>query len=400
MPIVDLQRRLREAGRIRLGDKGGRNGAPRKLATFRLTGPDRKLLDAAASVFGGTVEEWPEMDGQFQVTTDATSMDVIVPPTEMAHSVWYEQWSAGGCLRRCDGQWDTIEDRACDCDPENLACKPHTRISVMLVALPGIGVWRLDTQGWNAASELQGAVDLIQQVGARGTLLPARLILVRRESKARDKNGKVTTRKFVVPALDVDVQLAGQQLGAGSPVAIAGARGELEAGPGFTPVPASVGAGPSIAEQVAPQEVKPRRANAAAPLKGSGRTRRKSEAVAESAEAVGEAGPSEPAPGSGPGPSTEHSDEDKKRAQAVARMCADKGFESDDDRHRLLTAFSDGRYSSSYAVTAEEMAQLRACLVRIKRGEIGVKDGPDHPILVDVKTGLVTTRAHDEGTDE
>jgi hypothetical protein len=404
VPIVELQRRLREAGRIRLGDKGGRNGAPRKLATFRLTGPDRKLLEAAAAVYGGTVEPWPEMDGQFQVTTEATSMDVIIPPTEMAHSVWYEQWSAGGCNRRCDGTWDTITDAACDCDPENRACAPHTRLSVMLTALPGIGVWRLDTQGWNAAAELQGAVDMIQQVAARGTLLPARLILVRRESKARDRNGKVTTRKFVVPALDVDVQMAGgAAIGGSSTVAIAGARGQLEAGPGFTPVPPAVESGPSIAEQAAPREPRPRRANAAAPLKGSGRSRRKESSVppAESAGEVDEAGPSSSSPeGSGPGPSAERSAEDRERAQRVAMMIADYGLESDEERHRFLLAFSGGRFSSGYDVTPPEMAQMRAALVRMKRGELAIADGADGPILVDTKSGLVPTRPHDEGETE
>lgn len=399
MPIVDLQRRLREAGRIRLGDKGGRNGAPRKLGTFRLTGPDRKLLDAAADVFGGTVEEWPEMDGQYQVTTDATSMDVIVPPTEMAHSVWYEQWSGGGCQRRCDGTWDTITDRACDCNPEDRACKPHTRLSVMLTALPGIGVWRLDTQGWNAATELQGAVDLIQQVAARGTLLPARLLLVRREQKVI-VSGKPQTRKFVVPALDVDVQMTGLSAGqvAAAPVTAGGVR-ELESGPGFTPVPAAVESGPSIAAQVAPPEPAKKKSNAAAPIPGSGRSRRKPPAAAESAEDTGPDPSSSSAPASsGSGP--DRSDDDKVRAQAVARMCADFGFESDDDRHRFLAAFSGGEYSSSYDVEAGAMAEMRAALVRIRREEIAIAEGPDGPLLVNKKTGLVATRAHDGGDDQ
>lgn len=400
MPIVDLQRRLREAGRIRLGDKGGRNGAPRKLGTFRLTGPDEKLLQAAADVFGGTVEPWPEMDGQYQVTTDATSMDVIIPPTEMAHSVWYEQWSGGGCQRRCDGTWDTITDRACDCNPEDRACKPHTRLSVMLTALPGIGVWRLDTQGWNAATELQGAVDMIQQVAARGTMLPARLLLVRREQKVI-VGGKPQTRKFVVPALDVDVQMT--SLGAGAPVAAAPALSagvaELEAGPGFTKVPESVESGPSIAEQVVPPEPAKKKSNAAAPIPGSGRSRRKPPAAAESAEDPGPGPSNPPLPGSGPGPETA-SDDDKVRAQAVARMCADFGFESDDDRHRFLSAFSDGAYSSAYGVEPGAMAEMRAALVKLKRGELAIADGPDHPVLVNKKTGLVATRAHDEGDTE
>lgn len=393
MPIIDLQRRLREAGRIRLGDKGGRNGAPRKLGTFRLTGPDEKLLQAAADVFGGTVEPWPEMDGQYQVTTDATSMDVIIPPTEMAHSVWYEQWSGGGCQRRCDGTWDTITDRACDCNPEDRACKPHTRLSVMLTALPGIGVWRLDTQGWNAATELQGAVDMIQQVAARGTMLPARLLLVRREQKVI-VGGKPQTRKFVVPALDVDVQMT--SLGAGAPVAAAPALSagvaELEAGPGFTKVPESVEAGPSIAEQVVPPEPAKKKSNAAAPIPGSGRSRRKPPAAAESAEDPDPDPSSSHSPeSSGSGP--DRSDDDRARAQRIAMWCADAGFETDEDRHRFLAAWSEGAVSSSYDVPVDDLGQLRGVLKRVAAGEVLVVDEKDGPVLVKASDRLVTSKA-------
>lgn len=209
MPILDLQQRLREAGRIRLGDRGGRNRAPRKLSAFRLTSPDREPLDVAARLWGGTVEPWDEQAGQWEVHTEARSLPVRVPPEQFSFSQWYELWSGGGCQRRCDGRWDNIRDCACDCDPTARGkdpkgtCAPHTRLSLLLPDLPSSGIWRLDTQGFAAATELAGAIAVCSEAFARGVWLPGRLILTDRQG--RDGQGRTT--RFVVPALDFDARV-------------------------------------------------------------------------------------------------------------------------------------------------------------------------------------------------
>lgn len=282
MPIVDLQRRLREIGRIRLGEKVdavGKNGKPTKrpakLEAFRLTSRDRRVIESAATLWGGQAQPWEAPDGQqWEVFTSATEFPVVVPPGDMAFSQWYEEWSAAGCLKRCDGSRDIGRDCPCDCDPSNRTCVIHTRLSVMLPELPGLGVWRVESHGYYSAVELGGAVDVCQAALAQGRLLPARLRLEQRMVK-RIERGKPTTFRFGVIALDVDSlpAIAGgasQQAptiggGGGIPPATAPAGhwqpvGELPEAPMI-----------SVADQVAEldREIKPRK-GAAEPIKPTG----------------------------------------------------------------------------------------------------------------------------------
>lgn len=197
-PIIDLQRRLVEVGRIRLGARAD-TGRPVKLESFRFTSPDRQRIELVAAAYGGTVQAWND---QWEVITSATSVPVALIPGQNL-SAWYELWSGGGCQRRCDGATETISDQPCLCDPDKRECKPHTRLNVLLPAIPGVGCWRLETTGWNAAVELAGVADLLDQITRRtGELVPARLRL---EQRARKTGGE--THRFVVPVLDIDLLL-------------------------------------------------------------------------------------------------------------------------------------------------------------------------------------------------
>lgn len=277
MRIVDLQRRLREVGRIRIGErvegtnsKGETYDRPAKIESFRLTSRDEKVIEAAAEKWGGFCQPWEGApDGpQWEVFTATDQMPVVVPPGDMAFSQAYEQWSGGGCKVRCDGQWDHLGDKACHCDPEERECDIHSRLSVILPDLPGMGVWRLDTKSYYAAVELGGLVDLIASHSARGVMLPARLRLEQRSVKRPGS----ATKKFAVPVLDIDVH----------PLSLTGGRaaGELASGglalqSNLTPVPEITdGAGaPSIAEQVSQideDQAKAGRVNAAQPIPSTG----------------------------------------------------------------------------------------------------------------------------------
>lgn len=264
MSIIDLQRRLAEVGRIRIGQQVATNNGktrPAKLATFRLTSADSTRIAQAAQLYGGNPAQWDAPAGpQWEVVTEADALHVIVPPSDMSFSQHYELWSAGGCQRRCDGRHEAISQGACMCDPEARECQIHTRLSVMLRDLPGLGVWRIDTSGYYAAVELQGAVEVIQVAAGRGQMLPARLRL---EQRAVKRAGQ--TRRFAVPVLDVEVS-PGQLMASDEPAALTA---PAESRPALTPVPAELTGppAPSVTEQATGQQpTRKRRSNAAAPV--------------------------------------------------------------------------------------------------------------------------------------
>jgi hypothetical protein len=210
-PIQGLQPRLPEAGRIRIGQQvevEGRPGhmRPDKLDHFRFTSHDPIALETIAKRYGGTVQTWVGghgPDGAFEVLTDAHAIDVYLPPSGLAFSQWYEEWSGAGCMHRCDGEFDDIGGTACSCDPKNRECKATTRLSLILDGLIGTGVWVLSSRGYNAAAELAGTVAIAEHVDRPGRLVPARLLLEQRTSNVAGQ----PTRHFAVPRLDLSVSL-------------------------------------------------------------------------------------------------------------------------------------------------------------------------------------------------
>lgn len=417
-PIV-LQRRLVEVGRIRLGKKvattEGRS-RPAKIDKFRLTSRDKARLDAAAALYGGTVEQW---EGQWELYTDAEIIPIVVVPGQ-ALSQSFEEWgqrTVNGqktpviCLRRCDGITEAISGEPCLCQQQpEPSCKPTTRLSVILTEVPGLGVWRLESHGWNAATELAGTVQMLEALVATGRPIRARLRLDKREVKRA-----TGTNKFVVPVVDIDHTM-GQVLdaiGVGGPSAEP--MGELAAPAqrvGFTPVP-ELPAAPAaaIADQVRAVEAAtaatPRR-NAQQPIPPTGlapRTAAEMSGPGMAPDGAGQAASASPAaqaPASGGGgaahepgvpPSDALLDDDGPTmplASRVAMWCNDAGLD-DDGRHAFLYAFSEGRYQSAKAVTADDVAALRAALVRFRRGELELDRSGGEPVLREATTGFPST---------
>lgn len=238
MPIITIQRRQTEVGRIRIGesvDTGRTNKygkpirKPVKLNKFRFTSASKTLIEQVAAQFGGTVAEWTPQGGgapQWEVYTDATSISVVVPPN--AVSQWYEAWNGGQCVRRCDGQRELLKDTPCVCPAEPADrnpmsdCKPTTRVSLMLADVPGIGVWRLETHGFYAATELPAAAELLAEAGG---YISGRLELEQRTAVRPKARGEGTeTRHWMVPVLHVDA----------APKAILSAGGNGVGAPGLT----------------------------------------------------------------------------------------------------------------------------------------------------------------------
>lgn len=244
--LLDIQQKYRELGRLRLGRKGTSSGGksiPTKLEVWRLTSPSRDLLEHAAGKFGGEVEEWkdaPTEGPQFQLLTTTASLPVYVPPGATVLQQYWELWSGAGCKKRCDGVTQLKVDRPCSCPSEieerlekaknGEACSPHTRLQVVLPDVPDLGVWRLETQSLNAASEIAAVFDILQAAARIGTIIPATLRIDHRKIKTPDK----PVQKFIVPVLEIGAKIgelvelqplvdAQRQLGAGEGSQIPGA---------------------------------------------------------------------------------------------------------------------------------------------------------------------------------
>lgn len=224
MPIVTIQRQFRELGRIRLGEKGPR-GEPKRLATWRLTSPDRSLLEAAAEQYGGDVAAWPDApDGdEHQLITGVDELDILVPPGAPL-TQWNELWSGAGCQRRCDGQREWLQDVPCICPPDPAernelaksggACKPTSRLQVILPKLPDLGTWMYVSHGYYAAVELAGTADLLAAAASAGTMLEASLYIDQRTVKRPGQQ----TRKFPVPAIRIRATMTRLLEGGGAAV--------------------------------------------------------------------------------------------------------------------------------------------------------------------------------------
>jgi hypothetical protein len=296
MPILDLQRRLREAGRIRIGQQvASSNGKkrPAKLERFRLTSADKVAIDAAAALYGGEPHLWADapIGEQYEIFTETNTMPVIIPPAAAALSQWWELWSGGGCTRRCDGEREVLSEQPCVCNTEedDRQCKPTTRLNVILRDLPGLGVWRLETHGFNAATELAGTVEICMAAASRGQLLPAVLRLEQRQVK-RIVDGKATTRNFAVPTLDIALAPTAIGVVLGHPAIDTPAPAELPAttGPAWQPVPPPAeltpaegfaaiveqAKGEAVADQIRqprpPEPKRPPAKNAAEPIRPTG----------------------------------------------------------------------------------------------------------------------------------
>lgn len=363
--IIDLQRRIAEVGRIRIGQQvptsNGRK-RPAKLTTFRLTSPDRTRIQQAALLYGGTPAEWEAPAGhQWEVITDTDALNVIVPPGDMAFSQHYEQWSGGGCQRRCDGQYESITDQPCLCDPERRECAIHTRLSVMLRDLPGLGVWRIDTSGYYAAVELQGAVEVVQMAAGAGQMLPAKLRLEQRMIKRANQ-----TKRFAVPVLDIEVspaQLLGGQaaamLGDGTPGTIAiepPRQRAIDGSAPLTPVPETVPEVPvaPIAEQAAQVREKRKRSNAAQPVPRTGLAPRTA-AQAAGGQTHYEPPPDEPPAGDDDGPGEPSRPAQNRKMHAQFR---DAGITDRDDRLTVSSHILGFTLDTSSGLTVAEASKI------------------------------------------
>jgi hypothetical protein len=203
MPIVDLQMKLRELGRIRAGEvveTAAGKRRPAKLDHFRITSHSERRIRQVAGLYGGEPARWTPQNStetQWAVTVTADRIPVMLPPQSITQN--YELWSGGGCVRRCDGQTEQKSGKPCLCnpDPKKRDCAVTTRLSVILREVDGIGVFRLDSKGYYAAVELPQVAAFLEHAGQ---YVEAYLAL---EPRKDVTDGK--TRHWLTPVLDVDI---------------------------------------------------------------------------------------------------------------------------------------------------------------------------------------------------
>lgn len=215
-PIGSVRRRLPQAGRIRLGEKGGAQGR-RALNTFRFTSQDRDLLLPVAQLYGGEVKPWKDAKSgdTFELRSTATKINVVLPPDPLTEA--YEMWSGKtGLERRCDGEicslragggpdGPEVRDVPCVCEQRGvLECKYKLRLNVILPEVESLGTWRLDTSSEHARQEIPGVVEVIENLQGRG-MTTAVLRLEQRTSPGH---------RFNVPVLDPGVSIEALSAGA------------------------------------------------------------------------------------------------------------------------------------------------------------------------------------------
>ena len=205
VPIGQRNRKLPVMGRLRFGKQiKSKNGKMRPVAVDKwiLTSNNKRAIEQLRDVYGGTIAPFAAGPaGTLQLETDTSTIRVVLPAEPLEDS-FYERWSGGGLLRKCDGETmkafpkDGSEpfDKPCECRAVGLTvCAPKTRLSVIIPDVGLGGIWRMDTGSEYALDEIPASVELIQAVSTRG-FPEAELSLTNRQTASGN-------HKFVVPML-------------------------------------------------------------------------------------------------------------------------------------------------------------------------------------------------------
>jgi hypothetical protein len=215
MAIIDIQRRAMEAGRIRFGNKVGNR--PNRLDHPLITSADQELIETVANRYAVKWSVWPGDESQWQVEIHKP-LNILVPVSPEPCVQWWERWSGGGCMRRCDGVTDTINEQPCDCDKaaEKRACSPTSRIPVLLPET-GDAIWRIESKSLNFAATVLD--QLKHATGEKsGEVIPGVLTVEQRNGK----KGKVPVPVIKLsppdPLEGVRYRFNESGAGAGSPV--------------------------------------------------------------------------------------------------------------------------------------------------------------------------------------
>lgn len=253
-----LRERAPELGRLRGGVQNDK-GQPTSIDHWRATSADQDRLNVLGGLYGIRTKVKPWKD-QFEIELDTDTIKVLIPGDPLF--VAYELWGSGGCQRRCDGMVASVpittpdgghmEQVDCVCDALGLdpndkeSCSPTARLKVVIPEVPGIGIWVMTTGSVFACQELQGQINILNQIGPSGAIW-ADLVLEPREIK---RPWEKFTRTFNVPILRIRDSLQALLQGSGSPALTTGG----DEGTGVPGAAAAVGTGQPVAPPEPPQK--------------------------------------------------------------------------------------------------------------------------------------------------
>ncbi|MGW2937634.1 recombination directionality factor [Streptomyces sp. NPDC001156] len=236
--IINKQRQARELGRLRTGwsvpnEDASKRPRPVKSKTWVISSHAAHYVERAAELYGGKVERWqPQGNGapQFRVITQAEQLEACLPGGDPL-SQYNEMWTKGGCQRRCDGETEQLTRQPCRCIAEfgedwyllrlnpykkDKVCSATSRLNVVLLDMPDMGVWRAETHSFYASNELAGTVDMVLSgTGGKG-LVP---VTLRIEPRTRVARGE--TKHFPVVVVEVRGVTPRQALSGPIPTALA-----------------------------------------------------------------------------------------------------------------------------------------------------------------------------------
>lgn len=186
---------------------------------------------------GGEVKPWEK---KFEVQTEITAIQVMLPPSGIIFSQWYEFWENKRRTRWCDSQQQRFGKGPCLCphasDPDDAAeveaavwervalakqgkaCKPTTKLWLWVPSLPDIGSWLVTTHSRKAAERLQTTIAVMEVYRQQGIYLTATFRLIWEQTEV---DGRLTW--FPVPALELDDTLEALATGTAGATTLAGA---------------------------------------------------------------------------------------------------------------------------------------------------------------------------------
>ena len=210
VPLDDIPGRMPRIGKISAGYmdvktiQGRTITFPVKSRTLVFRCADPAVLRQAQKIVGGTVSRSPSprAEGVWRLISEASELQVVIATDDRRDApARYEAWGASGKLRDCNGRTcrSAIDPKSgerqdnvpCWCaahalaaeDPE--ACRITTRLNLVIpsfAAIPGVGVWQLESRGRITFADLKGLRELFQRLdlpGAMGTPVALRMDIVR-----------------------------------------------------------------------------------------------------------------------------------------------------------------------------------------------------------------------------